>query len=88
VLSDAELYQRGIDTVLASSKAYTSGAAVRRLPGLAAAVVPHDPERGVDNNAILEHGLASGARVSGRRRAGVGVLCWDRALGRLGARTP
>jgi hypothetical protein len=41
VLSDAELYRRGTDTVLACSEAYTSGtsgAAVRRLPGLAAAV--------------------------------------------------
>jgi hypothetical protein len=39
MLSDAELYRRGTDTVLACSEAYTSGtsgAAVRRLPGLAA----------------------------------------------------
>jgi hypothetical protein len=39
VLSDAELYRRGTDTVLACSEAYTSGtsgAAVRRLPALAA----------------------------------------------------
>ena len=48
--TDAGLYVRGSDTLLASWEAYACGAvgaAVKRLPGVAAAVFPHEPERAV-----------------------------------------
>jgi hypothetical protein len=54
--TDAGLYLRGRDTLLASWEAYARGAvgaAVKRLPGVAAAVFPHEPERAVYNNAFL-----------------------------------
>jgi ribosomal protein S18 acetylase RimI-like enzyme len=35
---------------------------VRHLPGVAVAVFPEEPERGVYNNALLDGGLAEGAR--------------------------
>jgi GNAT superfamily N-acetyltransferase len=63
---DAELYRRGIDTLLASWREYARGAvdaAVHSLPGVAVAVFPHEPERAVYNNALLEAGL------TGRERA-------------------
>jgi ribosomal protein S18 acetylase RimI-like enzyme len=59
--TDADLYRRGIATLLASWKEYAraaAGAAVMRLPGVAAAVFPEGPEREVYNNAVLERGLA------------------------------
>jgi ribosomal protein S18 acetylase RimI-like enzyme len=61
--TDAGLYLRGSDTLLASWEAYARGAvgaAVKRLPGLAAAVFPHEPERAVYNNALLERDLEIG----------------------------
>jgi GNAT superfamily N-acetyltransferase len=66
--TDANLYRRGIDTLLASWQEYAHGAvdaALHRRPGVAAAVFPRDPERGVYNNALLEGGLT----VSGRAEA-------------------
>lgn len=65
-LSDIELYQRGSDTLLAAWEQYargTRGAAVHRLGGVAAAVFPSAPERGVYNNAILERGLPGAQRT-------------------------
>jgi ribosomal protein S18 acetylase RimI-like enzyme len=64
VLSYAELYRRGIDTVLASWAEYARGvpgAGLLRLRGVTAAVFPDEPERSVYNNAILEqaHGIAA-----------------------------
>jgi hypothetical protein len=59
--TDADLYRRGIATLLASWKEYAraaAGAAVMRLPGVAAAVFPEGPEREVYNNAVLDRGLA------------------------------
>ena len=50
----AQLYRRGMTTVLASWEEYArgaTGAEVRRLPGVAAAIFPNEPERGVYNNA-------------------------------------
>ena len=44
--TDAELYLRGRDTLLASWEAYACGAvgaAVKRFPGVAAAVFPDGP---------------------------------------------
>jgi ribosomal protein S18 acetylase RimI-like enzyme len=63
---DAELYGRGAETLLASWAEYArnaGGAALRRLPGVAAAVFADEPERNVYNNALLDRRLPSSARV-------------------------
>lgn len=60
--SDAELLSRGAATLVASWEKYArgaTGASLQRLPGVAAAVFPNEPERSVYNNALLEHGLAA-----------------------------
>ena len=47
VLTDADLYLRGAETLLASWEEYArgaTGAAVQRSPGVAAAVFPSEPE--------------------------------------------
>jgi ribosomal protein S18 acetylase RimI-like enzyme len=65
-LTDAELYLRGAQTLLASWEQYAdgaTGAALQRLAGVAVAVFPNDPERGVYNNALLEHDLAASERA-------------------------
>jgi GNAT superfamily N-acetyltransferase len=65
-VSDAELYRRGAQTLLASWEAYADGsrgAAVMRLPGVVAAVFPTEPERSVYNNALLHHGLGPADRT-------------------------
>jgi GNAT superfamily N-acetyltransferase len=54
-----ELYLRGVDTLLGSWEAIARGsreARVIRAEGVAAAVFPHEPERSVYNNALLERG--------------------------------
>lgn len=59
-VSDADLYERGAETLVASWEAYADaavGAVVHRLPGVAAAVFPGEPERGIYNNALLDRGL-------------------------------
>jgi GNAT superfamily N-acetyltransferase len=59
--TDDELCRRGARTVLASWEALAAGsrgAAVRRLPGAAAAVFPNAPEAAVYNNAVIERGLS------------------------------
>ncbi len=64
-LTDVELYDRGAETVIASWSAYArgaSGASLRRLPGVAAAVFPDEPERSVYNNALLERRLTAPER--------------------------
>ncbi len=64
--TDAELYRRGTETLLAAWERYAQGATratVRRLPGVVAAVFPSGPERGVYNNAVLERGLAASQRA-------------------------
>src|SRR5690349_25149630 len=64
--TDAGLYLRGSDTLLASWEAYARGAvgaAVKRLPGVAAAVFPHEPERAVYNNALLDRDLGASERA-------------------------
>jgi ribosomal protein S18 acetylase RimI-like enzyme len=66
VLTDADLYLRGAQTLLASWEAYArgaTGAAVRRSPGVAAAVFPNEPERAVYNNALLERDLTAAERA-------------------------
>ena len=63
--SDANLYRRGVATLLAAWDQYahaSEGAAVHRLAGVAAAVFPTEPERGVYNNAILKCALPASGR--------------------------
>jgi GNAT superfamily N-acetyltransferase len=53
-----DLYRRGVETLIASWEAYAraaTGAQVHRSPDFAAAVFPDGPERGIYNNALLEH---------------------------------
>jgi GNAT superfamily N-acetyltransferase len=64
--TDAELYRRGRDTLVASWEAYAQGAvgaSLKRLPGVAAAIFPDGPERAVYNNALLDRGLGSADRA-------------------------
>jgi ribosomal protein S18 acetylase RimI-like enzyme len=61
----AQLYRRGAATLVASWEEYARGAeaaSVKRLDGVAAAVFPHEPERSVYNNALLDRGLATRRR--------------------------
>ena len=65
-MTDADLYLRGCETLLASWEEYArgaSGAIVRRLPGVAAAVFPNEPENAVYNNALLEPDLGVSERA-------------------------
>jgi GNAT superfamily N-acetyltransferase len=67
VLTDTDLYRRGSETLLASWAEYArgrSGAALRRLPGVAVAVFTNEPERAVYNNALLERDLTAAAAAS------------------------
>jgi GNAT superfamily N-acetyltransferase len=60
LLTDPHLYVRGAATLVASWEAIargSRGAAVLRSRGVAAAVFPHDPERAIYNNALLERDL-------------------------------
>lgn len=60
------LYDRAVATLLASWEAIargSSGAAVRRLPGVTAAVFPSEPERSIYNNAVLARGLSPAERI-------------------------
>jgi len=73
-MTDAELYGRGVDTLLASWAAYadgSDGAGLERRAGVICAVFPADPERGVYNNAILERAAAVDAMESVYAQAGV-----------------
>src|SRR3954471_9389416 len=63
-MSALDLYLRGAETAVASWAAYargSRGAAVIRSRGVAAAVFPDGPARGVYNNALLERGLGPAA---------------------------
>lgn len=65
-LTDAELYVRGSETLLASWEQYargSPGATLHRLAGAAAAVFPNEPERNVYNNALLERDLGASQRA-------------------------
>jgi ribosomal protein S18 acetylase RimI-like enzyme len=66
-IGDSELYARGAATLLASWEEYargSSGAALLRLSGVAAAVFPHEPERAVYNNALLDRDLGATERAT------------------------
>jgi len=65
-MRDVDLYSRGVHTLVASWEAYARGAigaSLQRLPGVVAAVFPHQPERAFYNNALLERNLGAAARV-------------------------
>lgn len=65
LLTDTDLYVRGAETLIASWEAIargSRGAAVLRTGGVAAAVFPADPERGIYNNALLERDLGPAER--------------------------
>jgi ribosomal protein S18 acetylase RimI-like enzyme len=67
VLTDNELYRRGVATLLATWEEIArgaNGASVRRLPGVAAAVFPAGPERDVYNNAVLARDLPAPERAA------------------------
>jgi ribosomal protein S18 acetylase RimI-like enzyme len=56
MLTETDLYQRGLATLVASWEAYArcaSYASVQRHPGVTTAIFPCEPERGVYNNAVL-----------------------------------
>ncbi|HEY1294924.1 MAG TPA: GNAT family N-acetyltransferase [Chloroflexota bacterium] len=60
MLTEAELYQRGIATMIASWGAYArcaSDASVQRHPGVTTAVFRCEPERAFYNNAVLDRRL-------------------------------
>jgi ribosomal protein S18 acetylase RimI-like enzyme len=65
-LADRDLYARGTATLLASWEEIargSSGASLLRLDGVAAAVFPDEPERGVYNNALLTRDLGATERA-------------------------
>lgn len=69
-MTDRELYERGMATLVASWAAFARGApdgAVTRAPGLALAIFPAGPERAVFNNALLERDLPAAARTAAIR---------------------
>jgi len=60
MLTDADLYQRGMATLIASWDAYArcaSDASVQRHPGVTTAIFRFEPERAIYNNAILDRRL-------------------------------
>ena len=68
--ADADLYRRGIATVVAACEEIALGAAgatVQRTRGVAAAVFPAEPERTIYNNAILVRDLTASERVDALR---------------------
>lgn len=65
--SDAELVLRGTATLVASWETYARGAvgaSLVRAPGVVAAIFPHEPERSVYNNAILDRDLPAADRAA------------------------
>jgi GNAT superfamily N-acetyltransferase len=66
-VADLELYERGSATLLASWAAYADAArdgALRRFPGVTAAVFASGPERSVYNNALFDRDLTAGERTT------------------------
>jgi ribosomal protein S18 acetylase RimI-like enzyme len=65
-ITDRDLYARGTETLLASWEEVargSSGAALLRADGVAVAVFPEEPERGVYNNALLARNLGATERA-------------------------
>jgi ribosomal protein S18 acetylase RimI-like enzyme len=66
VLTDTDLYRRGVETLLGSWEEYArgaTGAELRRLPRVAVAIFPNQPERAVYNNALLERDMKAAQRA-------------------------
>lgn len=66
VHTDADLFRRGAQTLVASWEEYSRGAVgafVQRFAGVAVAVFPNEPERTVYNNALLARDLSSAERA-------------------------
>jgi GNAT superfamily N-acetyltransferase len=64
--TDADLYRRGTETLLASWEQYARGAtgsALQRFSGVATAIFPNEPERSVYNNALLQRDLRAADRA-------------------------
>lgn len=61
---DGDLYERGIDTLLACWEENARGASVVRAPGVATAVFPSHPERLVYNNAVIDVGMDGSQRAA------------------------
>jgi hypothetical protein len=87
---DRDLFARGAATLVASWGEYargSSGAALLRLSGVAAAVFPDGPERAFYNNALLDRNLGAAERamaVDAMETAYSAAA--DRAVRRLGPR--
>ena len=65
--SDNDLYIHGVATLLASWEEYargSPGASLNRRDGVAAAVFPSEPERGIYNNALLDRDLGPVERAA------------------------
>ena len=89
VRTDADLFRRGTETLVASWEEYSRGAVgafVQRLSGVAIAVFPNEPERAVYNNALLVRDLPIAERADAV--AATGFIRGGRrpALRRLGTR--
>jgi GNAT superfamily N-acetyltransferase len=72
-ISNSDLYLHGARTAVACWTEYartTPAAEIHRLPGIDVGVFPEGPERGVFNNAIVEHGLAGSAASAAVDAAG------------------
>jgi GNAT superfamily N-acetyltransferase len=66
VPTDSDLYLRGTETAVACWEEFARAridASIERLPGVAIAVFPSEPERAVYNNAILERDLTAAERT-------------------------
>ena len=66
LVTDIDLYGRGVQTLVASWEHYAqnaAGAVLVRSPGVAVAVFPNEPERSVYNNAVFERDLTSAERT-------------------------
>jgi GNAT superfamily N-acetyltransferase len=66
-VTDADLYRRGTETLIASWEAYAraaTGASVQRVTGVASAVFPSEPEHAFYNNALLERDLETAERAN------------------------
>ena len=64
--TDADLYERGAETLLASWEEYArgaTGAVLHRFAGVATAVFPTPPERDIYNNALIERDLGVAERA-------------------------
>jgi ribosomal protein S18 acetylase RimI-like enzyme len=65
VRANSDLYRRGMATLVAAWAEDARGArdaALHRLPGVAAAIFPHEPERSFFNNALLNRALSARGR--------------------------